>query len=168
VAASIRYYAQKGIAEQFAPLNQHAVQIEQTSQWDRLADEFPDMRKPDVEKAIIAHLDDLNKGINEDDVRAGKARWRYDLEQGARDFFQRQELQRLREEETARKNREAADRAASARNIGRSGGAGMPDGLAHYRELEKTDPEAALDHLRRNPAVKQAVMRELGITPFQG
>lgn len=154
------YHGRKGSAEALAPLRQRAAEADRQARWEALADKYADLADPKVHEEFGAYVAKLNEGID-----PTKERPRVPTEIAADLFFGERARVALEKQVSDRRAREVSDRAASARVLARAGsGGGGTNALARYRQLKKTDPDAALELLERDPVVRREVLGTAGIT----
>lgn len=148
------YAAQKAAYEREAPLREQARQAANTAKWEALCDANPDLRKPKIAEEFDAFMKRENEGWTRDSGKPPPVT----TDRGVRLFFAERAASQQANADAQRRSRDDAARRDAARHIGRSGGGGMPDPLARYNALRKSDPDAAFDLLNSDPTVKKAFL----------
>lgn len=158
--AIAEYNARKVAAEAWAPILTEREQAAKANAWNALVEKYPDLADPAIggdggefDKFFQARNPQLDKGIV-----AMNANDAADL------YFNQRELERLRAQAAKANEVRTADRAAAARAVGRSAGAGAPDAAAKVAEILKRDGwQAAAAFARDNPTARDAFIKAQGI-----
>lgn len=164
-AALAEYHAKKQLAAQNAPMRAKARELAKAEAWIKIVEKYPDLRDQKVQDEFMASLRKANEGLDEAKLASGEIRPRVTTVDHARNFFNERLIAKLTAEAAERDRRQNADRAASARAMGRTGtGAAPPDELARYKQIKKNQGEdAALEYLESNPKARAAVLGAAGL-----
>jgi hypothetical protein len=148
------HMAAKAAWEREAPLREKAAAAARQARWDELCETYPDLKKKNISDEFAAYMRKENEGWTRESGKPPPLT----TDRGVRLFFAERAAASRASEEATRRAAQDATRRDAARHIGRSGGGGMPDPLARYNQLRKSDPDAAFDLLNTDPAVKKAFL----------
>lgn len=159
-----QHHALQGVLKALDPIYRDQAAAARELHTADVAAKFPVIKTE--EKAFLAFMQDMNKGVDPAAVKAGKAAWRVDLELGAELFAAKHEAAQAKAAAEQRRAAEVSDRSRAAAAINRTAAAttAVPD-LAIPKEvydrnevsayLARQTPErraALIAHARSQPA----------------